>query len=302
MEFLMWLASCLEQGRTAIASTLVDAPQRRRLERLRQMGALAQVRARVVICPECEAHSVHVIAADMAACRDCGPVALKLEHLQRLAPDGDWLRRRMAQALDLSGEPAWALVPDRVWRLGDVGRAGQRRRVLFGQRLGDAATQRTLLSLWPTHIGEIPTILVTTTAPERVYLPGVSVQLVPLPAAFRTQGNGLVADEAIWGGMLSDVPLRGAGGRSGPFSSDFRTVVLPGEEDSIALTPAQSALLRALWEQRGTPIHREILIARAGVSVDKPVQAFQLQKYPEANRAYRALVRSDRNGRYWIEP
>ena len=117
--------------------------------------------------------------------------------------DGDWLRRRIAQALGLAEGPAWALVPGRVWRLGDVGRAGRRRRVLFGKRLGEVAVQRALLSLWSTHIGDIPTILVTTTAPERVYLPGVEVQLVPLPAAFRVRGDGLVADDAVWAGLQS---------------------------------------------------------------------------------------------------
>lgn len=302
MEFLMWLASCLEQGRTAIASTLADAAQRRRLERLQEMGALAQVRARVVICPACEAHSVQVIAVDKAACRDCGPVTLKHEHLQRLAPDGDWLRRRMAQALDLGGEPGWALVPERVWRLGDIGHAGQRRRVLFGQRLGDAATQRALLSLWSTHIGEIPTILVTTTAPERVYLPGVQVQLVPLPAAFRTHGNGLVADEAVWAGMLQAKRSSIASlPRVGPFAHDFRDVLLPGEPNPIALTPAQSSLLRVLWEQHGMPMHHDDLVVAAQVGVEKPIHAFQRQKYPAANRAYRALVRSDRRRRYWLQ-
>jgi hypothetical protein len=48
------------------------------------------------------------------------------------------------------------------------------------------------------------------------------------------------------------------------------------------------------------PVPRETLIARANVGVDKPVQAFQKQKYPEANRAYHALVCSDARGRYWI--
>jgi hypothetical protein len=49
MDSLVLLASCLEQGRTAIAPTLVDAGQRRRLEQLQQIGALVQARARAVI-------------------------------------------------------------------------------------------------------------------------------------------------------------------------------------------------------------------------------------------------------------
>jgi hypothetical protein len=44
-----------------------------------------------------------------------------------------------ARALGLVEECAWSLVLGRVWRLGDVGLAGRRHRVLFGQRLGEVA-------------------------------------------------------------------------------------------------------------------------------------------------------------------
>lgn len=299
MDSLLWLASCLEQGRTAIAPTLADAGQRGRIERLKHIGALAETRARTVICPWCEAHGVEVIALDKAVCEDCGPISLTVEHFRRLTPDGDWLRRRMAQALGLVEESAWSLVPGRVWRLGDVGRVGCRRRVLFGQRLGEVAVQRALLALWPTHIGDISTILVTTTVPERVYLPGVEVQLVPLPAAFQVRGDGLVADDAVWASVQSPVPLTAGLSRHGPFAHDFSDVLLPGESEPIALTRSQAALLRILWEHCGTPIHRETLIARAKLDLDKPVQAFPRPKYPDANRAYHVLVRSNRRGYYW---
>lgn len=299
----MWLASCLEQGRTAVASTLADAALRRRLEGLRQMGALAEVRAQAIICPMCEAHSVHVVAVDMAACRDCGPVALTEEDLQRLAPDGDWLRRRMAQALGLVGESALMIVPGKVWRLGDVGTGDGRHRVLFGQQLGDIMTLRVLQSAWPSYVGEIPVILVTTTPAERIYLPGIPVRLAPLAAAFRVRGNGLVADEAVWSGMLRSMrPITSTGARVGPFACDYRDILLPGESAPIPLTSAQSALLRVLWEQRGAAIHRESLIALAKLDLDKPVQAFPRPKYPDANRAYRTFVRSNRQGMYWWAP
>ncbi|MEQ1513112.1 MAG: hypothetical protein ABL934_10600 [Lysobacteraceae bacterium] len=295
MDSLVLLASCLEQGRTAIAPTLVDAGQRRRLEQLQQIGALVQARARAVICPRCEAHSVRVIAPGSALCAECGQVALAIEDLQRLAPDGDWLRRRMAQALDLAGETAWPMVPGRVWRIGDVGRAGARHRVLFGQQLADVMVQRALLAVWPTHVGEISTIMITTTSIDRVFLPGVRVRLVPLAAAFRVRGGGLVADEAVWAGVQA-LPATTNQARHGPFANDFSTVLLPGEADPIALTPAQASLMRVLWEQQGTSMRCGILLARANVGVEKPVQAFQKQKYPDANRAYHALVRADR----WI--
>lgn len=300
MDSLLWLASCLEQGRTAIAPTLADAGQRGRIERLKHIGALAETRARTVICPWCEAHGVAVIAVDKAVCEDCGPIPLTVDHFRRLAPDGEWLRRRMSQALGLVDESAWSLVPGRVWRLGDVGRAGRRHRVLFGQRLGEVAVQRALLALWSTHIGDIPTILVTTTVPERVYLPGVEVQLVPLHAAFRLRGEGLVVDEAVWASVQSPVPLTAGLSRHGHFSQDYSDVLLPGEAEPIPLTRSQAAILRVLWEQEGVPIGGPLLIRKAGLEIERPIDAFPRNKYQEANRAYRLLVSSDRRGNYWI--
>ena len=299
MELLELLASCIEQGRTAIAPTLVGPLERERLDRLQRLGAMTLMPAQVIFCPHCEIRTVRVIAAGSGFCIDCGLVNLTAKDTQRPAPDGDWLRRRMVQALDLAGEPAWTVVPDRVWRLGDVGRADRRHRVLFGQRLADIMVLRVLLSAWPSYIGEVPTILVTTTPSERVFLPGVQVRSVPLAAAFRVRGDGLVADEAVWTGITAPSHVHAIAPQDGPFSQDFSQVLLPGESVPIPLTRSQAAILRVLWEQDGVPIHRETLIARSKLDLDKPVQAFPRPKYPDANRAYHVLVRSNRQGYYW---
>lgn len=58
-------------------------------------------------------------------------------------------------------------------------------------------------------------------------------------------------------------------------------------------------LTRVLWEQKGAPMHREILIAHAKLDLGKPVEAFPRPKCTDANRAYRILVRSNRQGQYW---
>ena len=86
----------------------------------------------------------------------------------------------------------------------------------------------------------------------------------------------------------------------GPFAHDFGEVWLPGEVDPIPLTPVQSALMRVLWKRNGRAIDRETLLHSANVDLPKPVDAFPKNKYPDANRAYHALVCSDRQGRYWL--
>jgi hypothetical protein len=300
MELLDLLASCIEQGRTAIAPTLVGSLERERLDRLQRLGAMTLMPAQVIFCPHCEIRTVRVIAVGSGFCIDCGLVNLTTKDTQRLAPDGDWLRRRMAQALDLAGEPAWTLIPDRVWRLGDLGRADRRHRVLFGQRLADIMVLRALLSAWPSYVGEIPTILVTTTQPERVFLPGVQVRSVPLAAAFRVRGDGLVADEAVWTGVQATVSSNAGLPRHGPFAEDYSDILLTGDVEPIPLTRSQAAILRVLWEQEGVPIGGPLLIRKAGLEIERPIDAFPRNKYQEANRAYRVLVSSDRRGRYWI--
>ena len=300
MDLLELLATCIEQGRTAIAPTLVSPIERERLDQLRQLGAMTLAPADVIFCPHCEVRTVRVLAVGSGFCIDCGLVSLTAKDTLRLAPDGDWLRRRIAQALGLAGEPAWVIVPGRVWKIGDIRTAAQRRRVLFGQQIGDMMVLRVLLAAWPTHVGETPAVIVTTSPPDRVFLPGVPATLVPVPAAFRLRGGGLVADEAVWAGAGAPGGLSATQRRHGPFSHDFREVTLPGEATPIPLTPAQAAIMRVLWELEGASIDRKTLMRRAGVELEKPVDAFARNKYPHANLVYRILVSSDRNGRYQL--
>jgi hypothetical protein len=300
MDLLELLATCIEQGRTAIAPTLVSPAERQHLDQLQQLGAMRLAPADVIFCPHCEIRTVRVLAVGSGFCIDCGLVSLTAKDTQRLAPDGDWLRRRIAQALGLAGQPAWVIVPGRVWRIGDIRTAAQRRRVLFGQQIGDLMVLRVLLAAWPTHVGETQAIIVTTSPPDRVLLPGVPATLVPLPAAFHLRGGGLVADEAVWAGAGAPGGLSATLRRHGPFSHDFREVTLPGEETPIALTPSQAAIMRVLWELEGASIDRKALMRRAGVELDKPVDAFARNKYPEANRVYRILVSSEQSGNYFF--
>ena len=85
----------------------------------------------------------------------------------------------------------------------------------------------------------------------------------------------------------------------GPFSSDFRSVVLPGESEAIGLTPKQASLFRVLWKQAGARLSGETLMRQIDSDGDKPVEIFKKTTYPEAHRAYRVLVRNQ-DCRYWL--
>ena len=136
----------------------------------------------------------------------------------------------MADVESRAGTPSR---PGRGGRAGRVPvRSGRLAQVLAG---GEKSLQGTVVQ------GLV--ILFTGALDVAKALPGVPVQLVPLPAAFRTHGNGLVADEAVWAGVRDLVPTTRNAGRVGPFASDYHDVLLPGESVPVALTPAQSAFV-----------------------------------------------------------
>jgi hypothetical protein len=60
-------------------------------------------------------------------------------------------------------------------------------------------------------------------------------------------------------------------------------------------------IMQVLWELEGASIERKTLMRRAGVALEKPVDAFARNKYPGANRVYRTLVSSDRTSHYRLE-
>lgn len=301
MDLLELLSTCIEQGRTAIAPALADAEERERLEQLRRMGALIENQARALICPRCEAHGIRIMAERTGFCIDCGPVSISAKDAVRLTPDDSWVRRRLAQALGLPAVPCWPVIPGSVWRLGDVGGACARRRILYGQCLARAEVVRALHAAWLTHVGSLSTILVATTPPDRVFLPGLPVSVVPLSSAFRVRGTGLMPENGVWDGILEDARSAAGDERRGPFSADFTAILLPNESAPIGLTPAQSAVFKTLWPLKGMPINGSDLLRRAKVQAGKPVDVFPRNKYPDANRAYHTLVRSDRRGRYWLQ-
>lgn len=95
----------------------------------------------------------------------------------------------------------------------------------------------------------------------------------------------------------------------GPFSSDFRWVRLQGESDPIELSPAQSAVFKALWNFGGQPQEAHVIMARAGLNSDKPIDVFKVKKenkgdarYEGAHRAYKGLVKTNQRAGTYAMP
>ena len=290
-----------EDASAGVVPTLASSAAHSQLSKLRQIEAFTDAIG-PLICPNCEAYAIRIVRISVAWCPSCRRVAWRAEDRVRWMPDGEWLRRRIAQALGVRSGAGLPVVNEHVWRIGDVGHGPHRRRVLFGRQIGSIEIHRQLHKAWTSQVGDTPAVLITTTPVEQLLLMLIlPVQIVSLSAAFRLHGAGLVADGPVWRGVTLPMPQQPLVGRFGPFAADFSDVTLPGESQPIALTPMQSAVLRALWEADGRHVKVESLLRRVNADLAKPVDAFPRNKYPEANRAYRVLVRTNRRGEYWLE-
>ena len=66
---------------------------------------------------------------------------------------------------------------------------------------------------------------------------------------------------------------------------------------AVAAGPANVGF--SVWRsQAGVLISGPLLIRKAGLEIERPIDTFPRNKYPQANRAYRTIVWSDRSGRY----
>jgi hypothetical protein len=92
----------------------------------------------------------------------------------------------------------------------------------------------------------------------------------------------------------------------GPFSEDFRWVWLQGDGDPIGMSPAQAAVFKALWDFGGQPQEAHLVMARAKLDSDKPIDVFKVKaqhkgdtRYEGPLRAYKEFVKTNqRAGTY----
>ncbi|WP_303785799.1 hypothetical protein [Azovibrio restrictus] len=252
---------------------------------------------RFLLCPYCQQHRAQVWGDGRGGrtchCPECGPVSVAADDGAALALDEDWLRRKLRLALSIESRDGIDALGDGVWRLGD-------------SRCSPVLLARDLIRLWrePALLERVRiasgTIRVVTPKPRETrgapFGPGV--EWLALEDRFTLYGGGisfLGATGAPPAPQASDptTPVHG------PFSADFRWVILPNVWPSgpIRLTEAQAAVFRSLWSFQGEPMSGERIMRRAGLKSDKPIDVFKVKARdkgkPEVERrlaAYHALV------------
>lgn len=274
------------------------------LVELKAVKAVA-VKQQFALCGHCGLHTAQVYREGAVLgmqCPECGPVPVAARDLKAWMLDEEWLIRKLRAALNVPAHQDVVRIATGIWRIGMHQRESvllARRSDLVLQQPSAPARGRINGTPWlispklPRHIDHDPL--------------GGSASWLPMEERFTLYGGNVsfivpgtaVGDEA----HASEDSLRG------PFSADFRSVRLQDESDAIELSAAQAAVFKALWDFGGKPQEAHVIMTRAGLNSDKPIDVFKVKKankgdprYEGAHRAYRALVKTNQRAGTYAMP
>ncbi len=298
-----WALACHFFGHDAptIESALSDT-ERDALALLADLKAVKphKLDTRFMLCPYCQLLRGAVVQGAhglLCECPDCGSVPVDKPDTRAWLPDVDWLVRKLRGALGIPAQQGVVPVTSGIWRLGTY----QRRQVVLSRSFDRVLQQSALLGR--TRGPSIPWLI----TPKPLYdidydpLAGTATWL-PLEERFTLYGGNVGFIEP--GTIADDIAIDATEAVNGPFSADFRWVHMA--DDPTALTEAQAAVFSALWHFRGQPQEAHIIMSRAKLASDKPIDVFKVKpknkgdpKYEEPLRAYKVLVQTNqRAGTY----
>lgn len=229
-------------------------------------------------------------------CPECGPVSVALREMKAWLLDEGWLIRKLRAALNIPVQQEAVPITSGVWRIGNH----QRRSVLLARRLDLVLRQPSALTrargaVTPWLIAPKPLRNV-----EHDPLAGAA-RWLPMEERFTLYGGNVSFIEP--GASIGDAVDEAKDTVHGPFSEDFRWVLRQGERDPIELSPAQAAVFKVLWNSGSQPQEAHVIMSRAGLASDKPIDVFKVKKenkgdarYEGPHRAYKALVKTSQRG------
>lgn len=275
------------------------------LVELKAVKAVA-VKQQFALCGHCGLHTAQIYRVNGALrmqCPECGPVSVAARDLKAWIFDEEWLIRKLRAALNVPVHQDVVRIATGIWRVG----MHQRRSVLLARRLDLVFQQPSVL--WHGRGAGTP-FLIAPKLPRHVHHDpfGGAASWLPMEDRFTLYGGNIsliepataVSEDAhVWTDPIH-----------GPFSADFRWVRLQDEGDPIELSAAQAAVFKALWDLGSQPQEGHVVMSRAGLASDKPVDVFKVKaqhkgdpRYEGPLRAYKALVKTNqRAGTYALAP
>jgi hypothetical protein len=255
-----------------------------------------------ILCPWCSGTELADIRfaqeQHQGYCIDCGWVDLDADQVKPLRVDVARIVRRLSAALGLAGRYACdALVPDALWRLGEIEHRRRRRTVFFGRRLVDPTLVPLITQQLHNACAPGCGVLITTTPDVDAALLATGHQVVPLRAVAHLRKAGFVIEnlEAYLDGTdLHDEPSSETSLR---LLHSGRMALINGQQ--YKLSPQVYDFLRVLEEAGGEPVHKRAIADALGIDVDK-CKGVDICKRHKA--VYRTFVAHDAAGNYWLKP
>jgi hypothetical protein len=254
-----------------------------------------------ILCPWCGgaelveigfAHGQH-----RGYCSDCGWVDLGVDQVKPLRVDVARIVRWLSAAMGLARRyVSEALVPDALWRLGEIEHRRKRRTVFFGRRLVDPA--RVLLITQQLRRSCAPGcgVLITTSAAIDPTVLDTGHRIVPLRAVAHLRKGGFVTENL-------DAWLDGIDTAEEPSSEtslrllhSARVALIAGERHKLA--PQVYRFLSVLEAASGELVHKRRLADELDIDVDR-CKGAQIFKRHQA--VYRTFVDHNDAGHFWLK-
>jgi len=254
-----------------------------------------------ILCPWCGgaelaeigfAHGQH-----RGYCSDCGWVDLEVDQVKPLRVDVARIVRWLSVTLGLTGRYVCeALVPDALWRLGEIEHRRKRRTVFFGRRLDVPACVPLVAQQLHAVCAPGCGVLITTTPDVDATLLATDQRVVPLRAVAHLRKGGFVIENLA--AYLDDV------GTTEESSSETslrllhsgRTALIDGKQHR--LSPQVYCFLSVLQATGGEPVHKRNLADALDIDVDRCKGTDIFKRHRDV---YRTFVDHDNAGNYWLK-
>ena len=242
----------------------------------------------------CNLHRGQVVAdgkgGRLCQCPECGPVQIEPQDLAAVALNEEWLRQKLRLALEINSRDGIDQVGPGIWRLGDA-RQGP---VILARNLSTLVRAPKILEGFRVK-GASLRVITPKPMDQTAHPFAPDIEWLPVQERFAFYGDG-ISFIAPQGQRSTETQREPAKPVYGPFTDDFRSVLLP-EHGHINLTEAQASVFESLWSFKGEPMRAERIMERAGLNSDKPIDVFKVKARDKgklgADRplmAYRELV------------
>jgi hypothetical protein len=254
-----------------------------------------------ILCPWCGgaelaeigfAHGQH-----RGYCSDCGWVDLGVDQVKPFRVDMARIVRWLSAALGLTGRYASeALVPDALWRLGEIEHRRRRRTVFFGRRLGDPACVPIIAKQLRRACAPGCGVLITTTPDVDGALLATGHRVVPLRAVAHLRKGGFVIENLA--AYLDEVGTteESSSETSLRLLHSARIALIAGKQHK--LSPQVYRFLSILEAAGGEPVHKRILADELDIAVDKCKGTDIFKRHRDV---YYTFVDNDTAGNYWLK-